>query len=90
MAASSALVITAGPALAATGQLILHSSGRDVVLTNPSAGCQTSLGGFSEATNNTNVYVTVYTDTRCRDFGLVVSPGSSVQVGDRHSVRVPS
>lgn len=88
VAVSAALAVSATPAEAATGQLILRGE-RTIVVTNPGAGCLRTVP-FSQITNNTNVYVTVYIDTNCTGFGLVVDPGSAMQVGERLSVRVPS
>lgn len=89
--AGAALVIAAAPANAATGQLVLQdSSGSTTVVRNPPAGCISNTIEFTRITNNTNVYVTVYTDTHCRGFGLVVGPDTTMPVGERHSVLVPS
>jgi hypothetical protein len=86
--AGVALAVVAVPVSAATGQLILYGP-RPTLINNPSAGCHRTLE-FSQVTNNTNAYVTVHTDANCADFGLVVSPGSTMPVGSRNSVRVHS
>ena len=89
--ASAALAVTASPADAATGQLILRGQLPDITITNPAPGCGAIFwAGFSEVTNNTNVNITVYTDTACRENGLVVSPGSTMDVGNRQTFLVPS
>ncbi|MEV4177958.1 hypothetical protein [Nonomuraea sp. NPDC049709] len=88
--AASALAVATAPAGAATGQLVLRGSGHTTVIVDPKAGCLSSGVGFSQVTNDTDVYVTVHTGLRCDGSGLVVSPGSTVSVGSRHSVRVPS
>jgi hypothetical protein len=88
---SAALATASAPAHAATGTLILSNPGSTtVIVRDPPAGCRSTTVGFSQVTNNTNVYVTVYTGIGCGGVGLVVSPGSTVPVGDRHSFLVPS
>lgn len=89
-AAAMSLAFAAAPASsAAIGELILKGEGPDTVITNPGPGCASTISGFSQVTNRTNVSVTVYTDIGCTGHGMVISPGTTASVGDRHSVRVP-
>lgn len=84
------LGLAAAPANAATGRLTLQGSGADVVLINPSQGCYTNTTEFSQVTNGTDVPVVAFQGTGCSGGSVVVSPGSSMPVGARLSVSVPS
>ncbi|SDE04036.1 hypothetical protein [Glycomyces harbinensis] len=89
-AACAAALFAGTPAQAATGDLVLRRQGIDTVITDPGAGCMNVSQGFSEVVNHTDTWVTVYSGFGCAGFGRVVDSGSTSQVGDARSVRIPS
>jgi hypothetical protein len=91
-ALAAGLALSATPADAATGTLILSSSptGPRIVFNNPTAGCHSTTSAFTTVTNRTNVFVTVYQGAQCQGLSLVVAPGPNpMPVGERLSVSVP-
>lgn len=78
---------------AATGKLTLESSpqGNRVVYIDPAVGCHTTISAFTQVTNRTDAYVTVYTGLQCTGFSQVIDPGSpTTGVGPRRSFSIPS
>ncbi|MEO3891813.1 hypothetical protein [Nonomuraea sp. B5E05] len=84
------LAVTATPATAADGRLILSGAGHTSTLSDPRPGCYRTASPFTTVTNATDTAVTVYTGPGCTGSARTVRPGPTTPVGERLSVSVPS
>ncbi|TDE58155.1 hypothetical protein E1295_05965 [Nonomuraea mesophila] len=84
------MTVTAAPAMAAEGRLVLRGAETTSVLTDPRPGCYRATVAFTTVANDTDTAVTVYSEPGCAGASLVVPPGRTTAVGERLSVSVPS
>ncbi|NBE93311.1 hypothetical protein FE391_39735 [Nonomuraea sp. KC401] len=84
------MTVTAAPAMAAKGRLVLRGAETTSVLTDPGPGCYRSTVPFTTVANDTDTAVTVHSGPGCAGPSLVVPPGRTTAVGERLSVSVPS
>ncbi|TDD00629.1 hypothetical protein E1292_28205 [Nonomuraea deserti] len=89
-AAFGLMTVTAAPAMAAEGRLVLRGAETTSVLTDPRPGCYRASAPFTTVANDTDTAVTVHSRPGCTGPSQLVPPGRTTAVGERLSVSVPT